>query len=220
MQIPSLHPDPNAPYPCEFAGNSIGFLKNLVNNAMICIGDFTYYHGDAVDQFQEKNVLYHYPHCGDKLVIGRFCQIANGTQFIMNGAIHPLHGVSTFPFDLFGGEWTRLGMENFQVPNKGDTHVGNDVWFGKSALIMPGINIGNGAVIAAHSVVTKDVPAYAIVAGNPARIVRMRYSDEDIRRLQEIAWWHWPIEKITRYIPDIMQGNIDQLEQAKQQEYK
>ena len=216
MQIPPLHPDPNVAYPCEFAGNSLGFLKNLVTNRMISIGDFTYYHGDAVDQFQEKNVLYHYPHCGDKLVIGRFCQIANGTQFIMNGAIHPLHGVSTFPFDLFGGEWTRIGMENFQPPGKGDTRVGNDVWFGKGALIMPGVNIGNGAVIASHSVVTKNVPDYAIVAGNPARIVRMRYSDEDIKRLQEIAWWAWSAEKITQHIPDIMQGNIDQLEQAKE----
>ncbi|PUA26810.1 MAG: chloramphenicol acetyltransferase [Cellvibrio sp. 79] len=215
MQIPPLHPDPNAAYPCEFAGNSIGFLKNLVTNPLISVGDFTYYHGDTVDQFQEKNVLYHYPHCGDKLVIGRFCQIANGTQFIMNGAIHPLHGVSTFPFDLFGGEWTRIGMENFQPPNKGDTCVGNDVWFGKGALIMPGVNIGNGAVIASHAVVTKNVPDYAIVAGNPARIVRMRYSDEDIKRLQEIAWWDWPTEKITQHIPDIMQGNIDRLEQAK-----
>ncbi len=211
----NIIPSADELFPCEFAGKSICFLKNSISNPAISVGEYTYYHDEnGADSFEEKNVLYHYEHCGDSLKIGKFCQIAEGTQFIMNGALHPLKGVSTFPFDLFGGTWSETGMANFDFESKGDTVVGNDVWFGKGALIMPGITIGNGAVIAAHSVVTKDVEDYTIVGGNPAQTIRKRYSENEVEELLSLKWWDWPVENITDNIAAIMKGEIATLIKA------
>ncbi len=205
-------PSAAAEFPCPPAGNTICFLKNSITNPMISVGEYTYYHDeDGADQFQDKNVLYHYEHCGDRLEIGKFCQIAKGTQFIMNGSLHPLHGITTYPFDLFGGTWSEKGMANFNFKSKGDTIVGNDVWIGMGALIMPGVKIGSGAIIGTRAVVTKDVEDYTVVAGNPAKVIRKRYEDSVIEQLLNIRWWDWPAELITENIESLMNGDVDAL---------
>ena len=156
-------------------------------------------------------MLYHYPFIGDKLVIGKFCAIATGVQFIMNGANHKIAGFSTFPFFIFGNGWEESTPQPGDLPYKGDTVIGNDVWFGYQALIMPGVKIGNGAIISSRAVVTSDVPAYAIVGGNPAKLIKKRFSDETILALEKLAWWDWSPEKITRNLNAITSANIDAL---------
>ncbi|MBD1392424.1 CatB-related O-acetyltransferase [Mucilaginibacter sp. ZB1P21] len=191
------------------------FLKNQVTNPNIIVGDYTYYadFNDAANF--EKNVLYHFDFIGDKLIIGNFCAIASDVKFIMNGANHETAPISTFPFAIFQNGWEKIiDPENLtgKFPNKGDTLIGNDVWIGYDATIMPGVKIGNGAIIAAKAVVTKDVPDYAVVGGNPARIIRKRYDDDQIARLNKIAWWNWSAEKITAHLKLINSVDIDALE--------
>ncbi len=175
------------------------FLKNIITNPNIIVGDFTYYDDfEDVANF-EKNVKYHFDFIGDKLIIGKFCQIASGATFIMNGGNHVTEGVSTFPFQIFGEGWSDA-MDGKAYPTKGDTVIGNDVWVGHDATIMTGVNIGHGAIIASKAVVTKNVPPYAIVGGNPAKVVKMRFSESEIEKLLEMAWWDWPIEKVTENV--------------------
>jgi virginiamycin A acetyltransferase len=188
------------------------FLKNIITRPNIEVGDYTYY-----DDFEnplnfEKNVLYHFDFIGDKLIIGKFCAIASGVKFVMNGANHEIEPISTYPFAIMGHGWEKLHNEGKQYPYKGDTVIGNDVWIGHDALIMPGIKIGHGAVIATRSVVTKDVPGYTIVGGNPARVIRKRFDDATIARLIKIAWWEWGADKITANLHLINSKNIDALE--------
>lgn len=166
------------------------FIKNTVSNPNIIIGDYTYYDDLEDSENFERNVLYHFPFVGDKLIIGKFCALSRGVTFIMNGANHKLSGFSTYPFEIFGQGWDRVTPQPDEYPFKGDTVIGNDVWIGYEAVVMPGVNIGDGAVIAAKSVVTKDVQPYTIVGGNPARIVRQRFSDAIVQALLEIAWWN------------------------------
>lgn len=208
-------PNPNTPFPIKDVDRVI-FLKNHITNPNIQIGDFTYYDdGEQPQNFEQRNVQYHYEFVGDKLIIGKFCALAQGCQFIMNGANHLMDGFSTFPFQIFSKDWAEGFDVNKWVENsKGDTHVGHDVWIGRDATIMPGVTIGNGAIIGSNSVVAKDVPAYAIVVGNPARIVKMRFGDDIIERLEQIAWWHWSAEKITKHKNAIMGADIAQLEKA------
>lgn len=187
------------------------FIKNTVKNPNIIIGDYTYYDDPKDAQNFERNVLYHYPFIGDKLVIGKFCAIATGVQFIMNGANHKIAGFSTFPFYIFGNGWEESTPQPGDLPYKGDTVIGNDVWIGYQALIMPGVKIGNGAIISSCAVVTSDVPAYAIVGGNPAKLIKKRFSDETILALEKLAWWDWSPEKITRNLNAITSANIDAL---------
>jgi virginiamycin A acetyltransferase len=206
-------PSPDTTYP--MAGfRQICFLKNVVAQPNIEIGDFTYYDDpDGVENF-EKNVLYHFPFIGDRLIIGKFCAIARGVKFIMNGANHQMNGISTFPFFIFGNGWEVARPAADELPYKGDTIIGNDVWIGYDALIMPGVTIGDGAIIAARSVVAADVPAYTIVGGNPAQIVRRRFDADSVRRLQSVAWWDRPATWITKHLNHIRAGNIDALESA------
>lgn len=196
----TTHPMPGFPQVC--------YIKNTVKNPQIIVGDYTYY--DDPEDFEgfERNVLYHYPFIGDRLIIGKFCAIARGVTFIMNGANHKVSGISTYPFQIFGRGWEKVMPRPGDLPYKGDTVVGNDVWIGYDALIMPGVNIGNGAIIASRSVVVADVPAYAIVGGNPARPVRQRFEPEAVAELNDIAWWDWPIEKITEHLDKIVAGDI------------
>ncbi len=194
-----LHPMPDFPRVC--------FLKNIVNNSNIIVGDYTYYDDPAGVKNFDRQVLYHYPFVGDKLIIGKFCAIAEGVKFIMNGANHSLSGFSTYPFEVFGEDWQ---IER-NYPYKGDTVVGNDVWLGYQAVILPGVNIGHGAIIGTQAVVTKSVPAYAIVGGNPARIIRYRFDEQVIAALLEIAWWDWPVEEITRHLSKIVGADIQAL---------
>lgn len=204
-------PDCNQIHPLKDYPNMV-FLKNIIHNPNIIVGDYTYY-DDAIDGLNfEKNVLYHYPFIGDKLIIGKFCAIASGIQFIMNGANHRMNGISTFPFNIFGGDWTKVTPAIGDLPIKGDTIVGNDVWIGYQSIIMPGVKIGDGAIVAAHSVVTKDVPSYSIVGGNPAQIIRNRFDEETISRLLKINWWNWNVEKITEALPLIVSNDIDGLD--------
>ena len=197
------HPLPEFPQIC--------FIKNTVNNPKIIIGDYTYYDDIEDSENFERNVLYHYPFSQDKLIIGKFCALATGIKFIMNGANHQISGFSTYPFYIFGNGWEKVTPKNDDLPFKGDTVVGNDVWIGYKATIMPGVTIGDGAIIAADSVVVNNVPAYSIVGGNPARIIKQRFATETIQTLLEITWWNWDIEKISANLEKIVAADIDAL---------
>lgn len=202
------HPDEKHPLP-DFP--QVCFIKNSVTCPNIIIGDYTYYDDPEGAENFERNVLYHYPFIGDKLIIGKFCALARGVRFIMNGANHKTSGLSTFPFFIFGNGWESAAPEPGELPYKGDTRVGNDVWMGYDCQIMPGVTIGNGAIISSRSVVVSDVPAYSIVGGNPAKVIRQRFSDEVITELENIAWWDWPPEKITQNLAAITSGDIARL---------
>ncbi|WP_432058633.1 CatB-related O-acetyltransferase [Streptomyces sp. bgisy022] len=182
------------------------FLRPLVTSPTVEVGEYTYYDDpDGAADFERRNVLYAYG--PEKLVIGRFCAIATGTRFLMAGAEHPTMGVSTYPFTMFGGEWAERTLDLVTgMPSRGDTVVGNDVWFGYGATVMPGVRIGDGAIVAAGAVVTADVPPYTVVGGNPAWPIRRRHSDTDVELLLEAAWWDWPIGTITRHVRTIMAG--------------
>lgn len=190
------------------------YIKNTVTNPNIVVGDYTYYDDPDDSEGFERNVLYHFPFVGDKLVIGRFCAIARGAKFIMNGANHKISGFSTYPFQIFGNGWDRSAPADDEFPYKGDTVVENDVWIGYESLIMPGVRIGNGAIVSSRSVVVSDVPPYAIVGGNPARVLRTRFEPDTVLQLQRIAWWNWPIERISANLQAIMGADLDALQAA------
>lgn len=203
-------PKPDTKHPMK-GFPQVCFIKNTVKNQNILIGDYTYYDDPEDSEGFEKNVLYHFPFIGDKLIIGKFCSIGRRAKFIMNGANHKMSGLSTYPFYIFGDGWESVTPQSSELPYKGDTIIGNDVWIGYDAVIMPGVHIGNGAIIASRSVVTRDVDAYSIVGGNPAEIIKSRYSEHDILRLEQLAWWDWPIKKITKNLPIIASGTVKQL---------
>ncbi|WP_075343595.1 Vat family streptogramin A O-acetyltransferase [Tenacibaculum agarivorans] len=186
------------------------FLKNVVKNPNIIVGDYTYYDDfENVENF-EKNVKYHFDFTGDKLIIGKFCMIASGVKFIMNGANHLTDAISTYPFAIFGNGWEKA-MEGKSYPNKGDVIVGNDVWIGHNATIMAGVTIGDGAIIATNATVVKDVAPYSVVGGNPAKEIKKRFSEDVIQKLLELEWWNWPIEKITENLQNLTQNSIHKL---------
>ncbi|TAE14355.1 MAG: antibiotic acetyltransferase [Bacteroidetes bacterium] len=203
-------PNPQTLYP--LAGyERLCFLKNSITNPNIIVGDYTYYDDfEDVKNF-ERNVRYHFDFTGDKLVIGKFCMIASGVEFIMNGANHLTDAISAYPFAIFGGAWANA-MAGKEYPHKGDTTIGNDVWIGYKATIMAGVTVGDGAIIASHAVVTKDVPPYTIVGGNPAQLIRKRFSDVQIEALLKIQWWNWSIEKITENVQWLTSADIDKLQ--------
>lgn len=203
-------PDPTNKHPME-GFPQVCFIKNTVQNPNIVIGDYTYYDDPDDSENFERNVLYHFPFIGDKLIIGKFCAIARGAKFIMNGANHKISGISTYPFQIFGNGWEKVLPELSELPYKGDTVVGNDVWIGYDSLIMPGVKIGNGAIISSRSVVVRDVPAYSVVGGNPAQPIKQRFSPETIETLEDLAWWDWPVEKITRHLELIVSGDVNGL---------
>ena len=205
-------PNPATTFPLEGI-NTLCFLKNFVHLKNVSIGDYTYYDDfETVENFA-RNIRYHFEFTGDRLEIGKFCQIASGVEFIMNGGNHLTTGLSTFPFSIFGNGW-ETAMEGKSFPNKGDTKIGNDVWIGYKALIMPGISVGHGAIIATASVVTNHVPPYAIVGGNPARILKMRFTPEEVERLLKIRWWDWDAGKITRNVSVLTSSDLKALESA------
>lgn len=204
-------PDKNEKFPLNNY-DRLCFLKNIVKNPNIIVGDYTYYDDfETVENF-EKNVKYLFDFTGDKLIIGKFCMIASDVTFIMNGANHLSKAITSYPFAIFGKDWANA-MEGKQYPIKGNTIIGNDVWIGYGATIMPGVKVGDGAIIATKSVVTNDVAPYSIVGGNPAKEVRKRFSDEHIRQLLEISWWNWPIEKITSNVQHLTSNNIEKLKE-------
>ena len=204
-------PDPNVTQPIRDY-NQILFLKNIIQARNIFIGDYTYFDDvrNGPENFEKYNVLYNYAFSKTKLVIGKFCAIAAETRFLMTGD-HKLDAISTYPFPIFDQGWEHA-YDAFGLPSKGDIIVGNDVWFGYDSLIKNSVNIGHGAIVAAKAVVVKDVPAYAVVAGNPAKVIKMRFDDPTIERLMQIAWWDWDIRKITKYLPLICSLDVDRLE--------
>lgn len=202
-------PDKNTVFPLQNY-DRLCFLKNIIKNPNIIVGDYTYYDDfENVENF-EKNVKYHFDFEGDKLIIGKFCMIASDVTFIMNGANHLSEAVTSYPFAIFGEDWANA-MDGKSYPNKGDTIVENDVWIGYGATIMPGITIGNGAIIATNSTVTKDVEPYTIVGGNPAKEIKKRFSDEEIANLLKIAWWDWELEKITQNVKVLTGHDVQKL---------
>ena len=206
-----MSPDPTALHPLA-AHERVVFLKPLITGPRILVGDYTYYDDpDAAEEFEHRNVLYAYG--PERLIIGKYCAIATGTRFLLAGAEHPTMGVSTFPFTMFGGRWAEQTLDIVtDMPSRGDTVIGNDVWFGYQAIVMPGVQIGDGAIIAAGAVVTADVPPYTIVGGNPARPIRQRFAEPDIERLLRAAWWDWPADLVTEHARTIMAGTPGEIE--------
>ncbi len=191
--------------------NSICYIKNVITGPNISVGDYTYYDDINGAENFESHVTHHYEFLGDKLIIGKFCAIAKGIEFIMNGANHRMCSVTTYPFNIMGHGWEKCTPSLEDLPFKGDTVVGNDVWIGQNVTIMPGVHIGDGAIIAANSVVVKDIPAYHIAGGNPCNIIRKRFDDELINYLLELKWWDWPVEKITENLEALCSGDLSKI---------
>lgn len=193
------------------------YLKNVVTTPNIEVGDYTIYNDFVHDpcDFEKNNVLYHYPVNGDRLMIGKFCSIACGAKFLFTSGNHSLKSLSDYAFPIFFDEWG-LDAKNIRDAwdNKGDTVIGNDVWIGYEAVIMSGVTVGDGAIIGTRAVVTKDVPPYTIVGGVPAKLIRRRFDDATVDKLETLRWWDWDHEKIKRNIPAIQSGDIAELERA------
>jgi len=196
-------PDPNTVYPIPGYDREI-YVKPTIRNPNILIGDFTY----IADSEFESHVTHHYDWNGDRLIIGKFCQIAAGVEFVMNGANHQMNAVSTFPFYTLEG-WDMAPPDRSDLPLRGDTVIGNDVWIGQNAVILPGVTIGDGAIIGANSVVGSDVPPYTIMVGNPARELRRRFDDELIDLLLRFRWWDRSIEEINALIPILTNSDLE-----------
>jgi len=204
-------PSPDTRHPIAGVTRT-GFLKPFITRPNIVVGDYTYYDDPGGPECFEANVLYHFDFVGDRLVIGKFCSIGAGTRFIMNGGNHHTTWLTTYPFPIFGQGWEAAMPPSW--PHKGDTVVGNDVWFGHDALLMPGVSIGDGAIVATRAVVTRAVPPYAIVGGNPATVLRYRFDHATIARLLRVRWWDWDAEKITRNVRAICGSEVAALEAA------
>lgn len=197
--------NPDDIYPVS-GTRSVTYVRPTVTKPNIIVGEFTYFS----DEDFESHVTHHYDFNGDKLIIGKFCQIAAGVNFIMNGANHQMNAVSTFPFYIFNG-WRQEVPPISEMPLKGDTVVGNDVWIGQNATILPGVNIGDGAIIGANSTLGSAVEPYAIVAGNPARFIRKRFDDELIEVLEEVKWWDLLAEEINELIPILSCSDLEKV---------
>ena len=198
-------PDPNEIHPIAGYDREI-YVKPTIRNPNIVVGDFTY----IADSEFESHVTHHYEWLGDKLIIGKFCQIAAGVEFVMNGANHQMNAVTTYPFFTLEG-WEMKPPAKEELPFKGDTVIGNDVWIGQNAVILPGVHIGDGAIIGANSVVGSDVAPYTIVVGNPAKVLRKRFDDELIDLLLRFKWWDRSIEEINSLIPLLTDSDLQKV---------
>lgn len=210
----NIIPNPNVVFPNKYKTSC--FIKNIIKAPNITVGDYTYY-DDKIDHagFEKNNVLFNYPEFGDRLIIGKFCQIAFGTKFIMGPANHRLCSVTTYPFNVFGGAWTENTPPHLnQLPRKGDIVIGNDVWVGRESVIMPGVKIGDGAIIAAYSVVAKDIPAYTVYGGNPAEFIKKRFNDEFIDLLLRFQWWNLEPEALAEILPLLCDPDLEKVQQA------
>ena len=200
-----ISPNPNTVHPIPGYDKEI-YVKPTIKNSNIIVGDFTY----IADSEFESHVTHQYEWNGDKLIIGKFCQIAAGVEFVMNGANHQMNAVSTFPFYTLEG-WDMKPPAASDMPLKGDTVIGNDVWIGQNAVILPGVHIGDGVIIGANSIVGSDVSPYTIVAGNPATEIRKRFDDELIQLLLDFKWWNKSVEEINQLIPLLTCGNLEKV---------
>ena len=198
-------PDPNEIHPIAGYDREI-YVKPTIRNPNIVVGDFTY----IADSEFESHVTHHYEWLGDKLIIGKFCQIAAGVEFVMNGANHQMNAVTTYPFFTLNG-WEMKPPAKEELPFKGDTIIGNDVWIGQNAVILPGVHVGDGAIIGANSVVGSDVAPYTIVVGNPAKVLRKRFDDELSDLLLRFKWWDRRIEEINSLIPLLTDSDLQKV---------
>lgn len=208
-------PHPDLVYPRSNDRQTV-YLKNVVTRPGIGVGEYTIYNDVLHDprEFQDRNVLYQYPINRDRLEIGRFCSIASGARFLMNSANHTLSSLSTYPFPIFYEEWGGPVHPQDAWDNHGDIVVGSDVWIGFEAVVLAGVRIGHGAIVASRALVTRDVPDYAIVGGVPAKVIRRRFPDAVAESLLALAWWDWPVERISAHLPHILAGDVAGLEQA------
>ena len=206
-------PNPNDIFPNQY--KTTCFIKNVVTAPNVSIGDYTYYDDtEQPTEFEKNNILFNYPEFGDKLIIGKFCSIASGTKFIMGPANHSISSVTTYPFHVFGGLWEEKTPPHLsQLPFKGDIVVGNDVWFGRECVIMPGVKIGDGAIIAAYSIVTKDVSPYSVVGGNPAKLIKKRFDDQLIEALLTLQWWNLPSDELLNLLPLLCNPDLEHVKQ-------
>lgn len=198
-------PNPNTINPIADFKNII-YVKPTIKNPNITVGDFTYF---GEEDF-ESRVTHHYDFNGDKLIIGKFCQIAAGVNFVMNGANHQMNAASTYPFYIFEG-WDQKAPPLSELPLKGDTVIGNDVWIGQNVTVLPGVHIGDGAIIGMNSVVAKDIAPYCVAAGNPAKEIRKRFDDELIHLMLKFKWWDMEIDEINKLIPVLTDGNLERV---------
>ena len=197
------------------------YLQSVITKPNITVGAYTMYHDFVHDprEFETNNVLYQYPVNGDKLRIGKFCSIACGAKFLFTSANHTLHSLSTYPFPIFFEQWGLDGKDIRSAwDNRGDIVIGNDVWIGYEAVILSGVTIGDGAIIGARAVVTKDVAPYTIVGGVPAKPIRRRFDDETVEKLEALRWWDWKEDLIRRALPAIQAGDLAALEAIAQEQ--
>ena len=202
-----IMPNPNTIHPINGYDKEI-YIKPTIKNPNIVVGDFTY----IADSEFESHVTHFYDFIGDKLIIGKFCQIGKDVEFVMNGANHQMNAISTFPFYTLEG-WDQVPPSQNDLPLKGDTIVGNDVWIGQNVTILPGVHIGDGAIIGANSVVGKDVEPYTIVVGNPAKPIRKRFNDELIDTLEKLKWWDKSIKEINNLIPLLTSSDLEKVKE-------
>ena len=207
----SFIPDSETIMPNEY-GTTV-FLRNIVKAENIKIGDYTYY-DDTKDPmgWEKNNVLFNYPFFGDHLIIGKYCSLAEGSVFIMGAANHRLSSITTYPFNVMGGVWRERSTPHIEeLPHKGDTVIGNDVWIGHEAVVMPGVRLGDGCIAAAYSVVTKSFPPYSVIGGNPARLIKKRFDDELISLLEEFRWWDKVPEEVTDLLPLLTSPDLEKV---------
>ena len=200
----AIHPNPQVPSVC--------YIQNVITRPNIEVGAYTYYDdADTGGEDFETHVTHHYEFIGDRLVIGKFCAIGKGVEFVMNGANHRLASVTTYPFNIFAHGWERCTPSLSDLPYKGDTVVGNDVWIGQHVTVLPGVTIGDGAVIGAGAVVAGDILPYTIAAGNPCRVIRQRFDPDLTAYLLQLRWWDWDAEKIFSHLEILCSGDLDQI---------
>ena len=206
-----MFPSPDVLYPLVLNMDRTCFLKNIITRSNIIVGEYTYYDDEVDVRNFEKNVLYHYDFLNDRLIIGKFCQIASNVKFFMNGMFHMIDSFSTYPFLIFSKECQEKYPSDAKFPFKGDTMIGNDVWIGYNAAFMPGVNVADGAIIGTNALITKDVGPYEVWGGNPAKLIRKRFSDEIIELLLKIQWWNWDIKKIEKNVDTLISKDVEKL---------
>lgn len=205
-----MGPNPNAIFPNPKIP-SLCFIKNVIKNPNIIIGEYTYYDDiDGAENF-ESHVTHHYDFIGDKLIIGKFCAIAKGIEFIMSGANHRIDSITTYPFNIMGNGWEKSAPSLSDLKLKGDTIIGNDVWIGQNVTILPAVHIGDGAIIGANSVVAKNIPPYSVAVGNPCEVKRKRFDEDLIEYLLKIKWWNWDAEKIFKNMEALCGGDLSKI---------
>ena len=205
-----MGPNPNEIFPNPKIP-SLCFIKNVVKNPNIIVGEYTYYDDINGAENFESHVTHHYDFIGDKLIIGKFCAIAKGIEFIMNGANHRINSITTYPFNIMGNGWEKSAPYLSELKLKGDTIVGNDVWIGQNVTVLPAVHIGDGAIIGANSVVAKDIPPYSVAVGNPCEVKRKRFDEDLIEYLLKIKWWDWDAEKIFKNMEALCSGDLSKI---------